>query len=262
MPLSVAVTDAVGQPIRDSQLTIQVLPVRYLRGEYQYILGNGFWTPRAIDLNTLDLADFLFTDFNTTELTKPYACPAEDQGINGRGAYNGILDVENGVSEDRNGDGELTPKNPVTVVGSLFTNDAGRSAFTIQYGKSYANWLEVQVIASTTVSGSESVSRQNFVLPALASDINDGAKLPPGGRISPYGRPSVLELQNKITGTSSGTVYRTAEVHLTSKGVISTADLANTSPALSSNSPPLESEHLDPCTEHPLKSKTYVLRRN
>lgn len=261
MPLSVAVTDAVGQPIRDSQLTIQVLPVRYFRGEYQFITGLGVWVPRAIDLSTLDF-DVILSGLNVTVLTTPAACPAEDQGINGRGAFNGILDVENGVTEDRNGDGELTPKNPVTVVGSLFTNDAGRSAFTIQYGKSYANWLEIQVIASTTVSGSESVSKQNFILPVLSTDINNLAKIPPGGQVSPYGRPSFLEVQNLVSTTGSGSFYRTADVHLNSRGIISTADLRNTLPAISANNPPLEADHLDPCTEHPLKSTHYILRRN
>lgn len=261
LPLGIAVTDAVGQPIRDSQLTVQVLPVRYFRGEYQYF--GDLWRPRATNLSNLDFFDdVFFADINTAILATPYACPAEDQGINGRGAYNGILDTENGVTEDRNGDGVLTPKNPVTVVGSLFTNDAGRSSFTIQYGKNYANWLEVQVIASTTVSGSESVSKQNFILPGAAEDFRAPTVTPPGGFISVYGKPSLIDIQNRFTTTSGGTLYRTVQYELLSRGTISTADLANTSPAISTNSPPLESDHLDPCTEHPLKSKTYIYRRD
>ena len=66
-------------------------------------------------------------------------CANEDTNLNG------ILDL----GEDTNGDGILTPGNPVTVVGDLITNAAGRSAFQIQYGKSFASWLEVKVIASS-----------------------------------------------------------------------------------------------------------------
>jgi hypothetical protein len=147
-------------------------------------------------------------------------CANEDRNLNGildpteDKNGNGVLDAgedanENGIldlSEDTNGDGILTPGNPVTVVGDLITSDAGRASFQIQYGKSFASWLEVKVIATTEVSGSESRTQRVFTLPALAEDLAVSSITPPGGGISEYGLPSSILIQN-----SSNTVALLAE---------------------------------------------------
>ena len=182
LPLSVAVTDAVGHPVADKNISIQVIPTRFFKGQYLFSTVRGWFTVGR------NVEDGLFS-------TDPVACPNED--ING----NGILDS----NEDTNKDGSLSPGNPVTIVGNLITNDAGRSSFEIQYGKSYANWLEVKVIASTEVSGSESKAERVFTLPVLGADITDGTTMPPGGITSEYGLPTTIVLQNSF-GISTGVI--------------------------------------------------------
>ena len=183
LPLSVAVTDAVGQPVRDSNISVQVIPTRFFKGIYFYNTLSKTWQTAAVDHTAVSVTGAASIDLSL--LAPSAACLNEDTN------ENGILDLLP-KSEDVNTDGMLSPGNPVSVIGKLVTNDAGRSAFTIQYGKSYANWLEVKVIASTEVSGSESKTDRTFILPVLSADVTDQAVTPPGGTISPYGRPSIV----------------------------------------------------------------------
>ena len=182
LPLSVAVTDAVGHPVSDKNISIQVIPTRFIKGQYKYSTLVGWFS----------VGNYIENGFFRTD---PVGCPNED--ING----NGILDA----GEDTNKDGSLSPGNPVTIVGNLITNDAGRSSFEIQYGKSYATWLEVKVIASTEVSGSESKAERIFTLPVLGSDVTDPNVPPPGGVISEYGLPATVILQDSF-GVSTGVI--------------------------------------------------------
>lgn len=231
LPLSVAVTDAVGHPVSDSNVSVQVIPKNYIRGIYFFNTVAKVWQTAATDPTivtsegaaSIDLALFV----------PPATCINEDVNSNG------ILDAV----EDANKDRVLTPGNPVTILGSLVTNTAGRAAFTVQYGKSYANWLEVDVIASTEVSGSESVTKRTFLLPALAEDIKEVTVSPPGGVISPYGRPSIVNVQQKVGG-----VYKTTNVLVTSKAdrysvPMSTVDAAPTNTPITPITTPL-----NPCT--------------
>ena len=231
LPLSVAVTDAVGHPVSDSNVSVQVIPKNYIRGIYFFNTVAKVWQTAATDPTivsegaaSIDLALFV----------PPATCINEDVNSNG------ILDAV----EDANKDGVLTPGNPVTILGSLVTNTAGRAAFTVQYGKSYANWLEVDVIASTEVSGSESVTKRTFLLPALAEDIKEVTVSPPGGVISPYGRPSIVNVQQK-----NGSAYKTTNVLVTSSANRYSVPMSTVDAAAAAGTPLTAiTTPLNPCT--------------
>lgn len=182
LPLSVAITDAVGHPVSGKNVSIQVIPTRFIKGRYKFNAVDRWHPVGPSDPN--DVNDFLLT--RDLFRSDPVGCANEDTNLNG------ILDL----GEDTNGDGILTPGNPVTVVGDLITNAAGRSAFQIQYGKSFASWLEVKVIASAEVSGSESRTQRVFTLPVLAEDVSTSSILPPGGGVSEYGLPASIIVQD------------------------------------------------------------------
>lgn len=238
MPLSIAVADAVGQPARDSQVSIQVVPKRYLKGVYYYNTAAELWVTAAVDPSFV--ASAITDSADVVDTLSPIACAKED--VNN----NGILDV----GEDKNGDANLTPANPVTVSGRLVTDENGRVSFNIQYGKSFANWLEVELIASTSVSGSEYKSTRTFVLPVLAADVSDKASSPPGGSISPYGNDNPIIY---VLKRNSANNYVTQEVR-TSTGALS-LPLSTSASSTTTNL-----TIIDPCGNNTDKANRYYYK--
>ena len=107
-------------------------------------------------------------------------CPSEDLN------ENGILNA----GEDTNGSGNLEPGNLVVISPPSVTTDAnGFAEFTIQYGKQYAKWSRVKIVAQTNVGGTESTRSIEFLLPIAKADIGDQAE-PPAGEFSPFGESS------------------------------------------------------------------------
>ncbi len=108
------------------------------------------------------------------------ACPNED--IN----FNGILDD----GEDNNNDGVLTPGNIATSDGNVTTDENGRAIVKITYSQSYGHWVNINLIASAKVTGSESFNQTIFTLPVLASDLTAEDVSPPRqgiGTEGPFG---------------------------------------------------------------------------
>lgn len=214
LPLSIAVTDAAGRAVRDSRVSLLVVPTRYLKGEYYFNTTAKVWQTAAADPIAV-ASDVSAASSSVSSFISPAFCQTEDRNGNGFLDFSGTLNTE-----DKNGDGELTPRNPVTVSDYLITNDSGRAAFTIQYGQSYANWLEVKLIASTGVEGSESKAEYIFVLPVLAADVSDEKVSPPGGTLSPYGNSAIVYVQDQVVPNTIPATYKTVAI-LTNTGGIS-----------------------------------------
>jgi hypothetical protein len=168
LPFSILAVDGAGNSVPGVTINIQVVSVNYLEGDQQYNGTN--WAP-----------------VNTT------SCGSEDANAAGGNAnYNGILDP----GEDFNGDGKLEPgsvaaASPGSVVTSTAANATasspmGTAQFNIIYPKDHANWVQIAVVATATVAGTEASTGSNFVLPGLASDYTSATVAPPGP-ISPYG---------------------------------------------------------------------------
>jgi hypothetical protein len=99
--------------------------------------------------------------------------------------HNGVLD-KSPFDEDTNHNGELDPENAASVPGHVVTDASGFAFFDVVYAREFNTWLEVDLRARATVTGSEGLSHAVFFLPGLASDFTNCNVAPPGV-VSPYG---------------------------------------------------------------------------
>lgn len=80
-----------------------------------------------------------------------------------------------------------TPTAPGGETVSVTTDADGFAYFYLQYGKDYASWAAMRVVATARVGGSESrVATPGAYLTAALNDVNKDDTLPPGAT-SPYG---------------------------------------------------------------------------
>jgi len=165
----VYVTDSNGVAVSNVAVTIKVLPLQYRKGALTFI----FETP--------------FLGSWTTTSANPL-CANEDAN------YNGALDP----GEDSNGDGVLEPGNVISVTtsstsgassGIVTTGSTGRATISLVYAKSYTRWVQVKLVASAVVTGTEAATQAVFWTPGSVLDYNDVGKAPPG-QTSPFGENS------------------------------------------------------------------------
>ena len=148
----VYVTDSNGIPVNGVSLTIKAIPTRYRTGRLiwngtVWVYGNPIYSCRNEDINT-----------------------------------NGVLDA----GEDDNNDGVLWPGNVIGVSpGNVQTAD-GRATISLTYAESYAPWVQLQLTASATVSGTESKTSTEFVVAGSGPDFSVET-VPPAGLFSPFG---------------------------------------------------------------------------
>ena len=157
-PWTAIVTDANGNASTNRSVQVSVVPVRYFKGAYVKPSENAPW-----------VASYSVAD----------GCASED--INN----NGILDE---ADVDENGNGTLEPDPSATVPLSLTTGPDGTVTFDLTYLKSECSWIEVDLVATTSVQGTESQAKRRFTLSCTAEDLE--ASSPPGGGNSPYGTAS------------------------------------------------------------------------
>lgn len=155
---SVYVTDSSGNAVANQSVTLSTMPVTYGKGRLIYNLLSGSWE--------IDPLNYI-------------RCPNEDVNQNGR------LD-ELPFREDIDGDGQLTPGNPILVEpGSVQTDLQGRATFSLKYGEQYAPWMSVNLIARASVAGTE--SRSTLLYEVVGSTRDFASEGGPAGVISPFG---------------------------------------------------------------------------
>ena len=157
LPYSVLVTDANGNPVANATVELVVLPTRYQKGIYAQ---NG---PPC------------------TGWVAVVSSTCNNEDVN----HNGVLDILP-FNEDTNSNGELDPENPASVPGRIITDATGFAFFNVVYAREFATWIEVDLRARATVTGSEGLSHAVFFLPGLASDYTTCSASPPGV-VSPFG---------------------------------------------------------------------------
>jgi hypothetical protein len=184
---SVFVTDAESNAVEGVELTISALPHKYYKG-YWFPLYDGDefvqWVTRgadALEVSVGNLGPLTSSNLASKE------CDNEDLN------FDGILDV----GEDFNSDGLLTPGNKVSSQGSVTTDADGRAVIRVIYAQSYAEWLDVKLIASSKVTGSESSAQAIFSLPVLADDVNKEDITPPTAGIGMRGPFGLLNACDK-----------------------------------------------------------------
>lgn len=151
---AVQVTDANGAAVANKAVTLAVVPQFYRKGDL-----------------TFDGSRWSYTNGTFTQ------CANEDTNRNGQ------LDA----GEDFNGNGTLQPGGPVSLSRATVTTDAsGLATFTVQYGENYAEWIGVQIVAATTVGGTESSAAMNYLLLGAAPDYTN-KNVAPAAVESPFG---------------------------------------------------------------------------
>jgi len=153
-PMDVIVQDSAGNPApANTIVNLRVISVKYFKGHY----NTG-------------------TSPYTVVYTVPGGCPSEDAD------NDGILDA----NEDNNNNGKLDPGNVATVPATVSLTSNGVGPFILEYPKSFANWVQVDVQATATVAGSEGSADAILILPVAVADVTP-PESPPGGLTSPFG---------------------------------------------------------------------------
>jgi len=195
MPVAAAVVDNVGRPVVNQLVSLSLTPTQYLKGRWEIVsLGFGStiskeWRRTPYQKAVVRDEDGLITEFFPQ--LPLVSCVSEDSN------RNAIMDT----GEDTNGNGILDPRNPVIIVnadGSVAsttgraefrTDSEGKFFFELHYGKNFAQWLQMDIRASTRVQGTEFFHKANIGLPVLNSDItifgNNSSDRP--NVVSPYG---------------------------------------------------------------------------
>lgn len=176
-PFSVYVTDASGAAVANQVVTLSVIPTFYRKGRLAW--DGTVWN--------FELAS---AGPPAVPSSPTVTCPSEDQFFTDGRRNNGVLDTgEDGspANTNGNGDGRLTPGNVVIASpASVTTDSAGLAVFYLLYGEQYARWVDVDVISTATVTGTESNSALNFRLTGMSSDF-DQQTVRPAAEISPFG---------------------------------------------------------------------------
>ncbi len=169
------VTDADGNPVVGQKLTISSVPEGYYKGQWVRIYdGDEFirWETRG-----------------EVATNGTHYCTNED--VN----RDGILDP----GEDTNNNGFLTPGNVVaslltvsvendnTVVVEAITDDEGKVNIDLVYAQSYGNWVDINLIVSGKVSGTESSVKTTYSLPVSGEDVSNEDVAPPMSNVSNWG---------------------------------------------------------------------------
>lgn len=151
LPYSAIVTDAAGNPPTSASFNLSTYALRYFKGAYALPEGGGDPVP------VYSVAD---------------GCPNED--VN----RNGILDA----GEDTNNNGRLDPGNPATVPSSPALGADGTVQFNVRYPQDRGNWIDLELRARVSASGTEATELVRFILPISEDDAEN-----PPGFVSPYG---------------------------------------------------------------------------
>ncbi|ABI58100.1 hypothetical protein ACN2MM_14600 [Alkalilimnicola ehrlichii MLHE-1] len=161
-PYTAVITDASGQPVANTEVSLSVWSTDYRRG---FLV----WSDDAQRWVIHDSA---------------VQCASEDQ------TRGGNINLENDVSET----GTLLPGNVATLAPadgtelSITTDESGFADFEVRYPKDHAQWVRVELRATVggEVAGTEGERLRSFWLPVADDDVNELDTLPPGYN-SPFG---------------------------------------------------------------------------
>ncbi|MFL6602829.1 MAG: beta strand repeat-containing protein [Steroidobacteraceae bacterium] len=169
LPYSVRATDQAGHGVNNVTVTFTVVSLGYMKGKLGFGAPTaGFWDP---------VTTTVAGDANVFTLFGLNGCVTEDTQNDGNLAH----------ANNYNNDTQIWPGlivNTDTLNGTTAAD--GYATVNLVYAKDHAKWVAVRLIATATVSGTESSTSRDLWLPGLAEDYNSPTKQPPGP-ISPYG---------------------------------------------------------------------------
>jgi hypothetical protein len=179
LPYSVRAHDQAGHGVNNVTVSFQVISLGYMKGVQVYgaIIPN-VWDPVPTHTPA--------NDANGYQLLGLDGCVTEDT------QHDGILAHAN----DYNGDGKIWPGTVVnTDVLNALTGTDGYATVNLIYAKDHAKWVAVRLLATATVSGTETTTSRDFWLPGLSADYTSQSQQPPG-YFSPYGAATACSSPN------------------------------------------------------------------
>ena len=180
---AVTVADSAGKPVVNAPVSISVDLTHYGKGQSAYVYRNA----NGEQTNSLTVVpSSLFNAYPLDTSTDPAVssqriwCANED--IN----RNGIVDPGENInsSVDSNGQPTINPRKSDLIVSYddptvTKTNSNGVLVIKVEYSQRFGTWLAYNVIASTSVSGSQGMAERLFVTDVLEADVKDGSFLTP-----------------------------------------------------------------------------------
>lgn len=169
LPFSVTVVDANSNPIQGAVVSLGLFPVRFYTGTVNGA-GNiqsrdGVFLNEDINRNNiLELGEDGAIELDPTTMAPFAPVTYWNSGAEGTLAI---------ITTDpvRPGNGRLDPAGVATIPTSVTTGDLGLAGFEVIYSKSYGSWVDVEISASTQVTGTTSVAKIEAALAVATGDI-------------------------------------------------------------------------------------------
>ncbi|HME38598.1 MAG TPA: Ig-like domain-containing protein [Steroidobacteraceae bacterium] len=171
---TVLAVDSQGAALANVPITVSVLPVAY---------GKGAMTCATTWFPVYSTATADPDSYNGEKL-----CLNEDTDYTGNiNSLGGPIPPSTCAVKDYNCNGKLDPGNVAVASPSSGNTDSnGRLDIKVTYPRDHANWVQVTLVAATTVQGTQSSTRATFLLVGAASDYAS-CNIGPPGPVSPYG---------------------------------------------------------------------------
>lgn len=177
-PFSVIVSDSAGNPAPSNTVVqFQLVSTSFQTGVWGVLTG-------ASSYSTFYNVKTDGSDANAPKGT--FGCVTEDTN------HDGILDAGDDNYMSNKASTAVYPGDVATVTPSVTLDSTGSGQFLVTYPKDYAEWVEVNLLATTTVAGTQYSASRVYVLPVAAKDVNNTSVAPPGvnfGGSKGYGSP-------------------------------------------------------------------------
>ncbi|MBS0393332.1 MAG: Ig-like domain-containing protein [Proteobacteria bacterium] len=184
---AVLALDSQGAAVSGVPVTLSVLPLAYVKG-YRYWNGTT-WATQSVTAGG-DVHAYQAKPMCTNEDTDYTGNIASLDPTGPLGTCTDLASsqVITAHAKDYNCSGALEPGNVAAVTPSSAKTDAtGQVLVTVTYPKDHAYYVLVQLVATTSVTGTQSSTSSTFLLPGAAGDFNTQTVQPPGP-VSPYGQ--------------------------------------------------------------------------
>lgn len=218
---SIFVNNNIGQPAANQPISVSIIPVQYLLGEYYVIPKIPAVSEVKDDPNTAQdesspavpevPAKWGIRHYDDNGNSYSYGVMCTNEDINSNGIMDNITltDLATGkslIGEDFNNNGKLDPLNPATILSAsgsevvngqtMTTDSTGKLDFSIRYTKESADWWLGMIKVTTKVNGTEFVEYRTISLPTAVEDVSQPDATPPlrPNWISPFGKRTVLSV--------------------------------------------------------------------
>lgn len=200
--LSVSVVDFDGKPLANQKIDMDITPQSYLKGRYIWALApiagespvNKWIGPAESYYDLSNPRMYLDTNSSPNRVMDNQGTPNDfSDDVLATPVLNPIIGCLANLAGNAISNNEVTniPVKVPTFLGqgatATYTTDAeGKFDFVIRYPKIYAQWLNVQVGASSKVATLPTRTTYNLGLPSVTSDYSTDGTYGPNLR-SPYG---------------------------------------------------------------------------